>query len=1413
MFKKTKSTLAMTLSAAMVASMVVVPGVASAATGTQLSGKDRYETALKIVQDGWDKSESAVIARGDDLADALSAAPLAYAKGKAPILLTKTNEIPAGVLQELKDLGVKNVYIVGGVGAVSKTVADQLAGQGLTITRVQGDDRYETSLAVAKEAFGAAPADVVIANGLAYADALSVSSIAASKGMPILLVDHSKLSAEQSTYIAGKSVYAVGGEGVLNADVVSVTKATRLAGADRYSTNAAVLAKFDFDYTKLYIAKGTPANLVDSLAGSALASKTNSPIVLVDGSNKLDTKLATVVTDKIKDDTAIVRLGGTVAQSTADAVEALKSATNVGELKVSAVSAISASAIKVAFNKAPSDTSKVVIEVKKGTTPVTMVAAWNNANTEATLTGTSNLAEGSYTVNVMDGTTDLGTSTVVITKQKVAKIEILGDTVAVAPTTTVDDKMVPGHGYVSYKVLDQYGVDITSLSLASKSNINWNSSIGSVDASKGLLDIKSYSDTVLLTQYTSTIITAINQDSNISTSSTLKVSLSQGTLSDIKLNKLTNVDDKALTQGNSISKFYLDYTALDISANETKNMTLLEKGLLDSDPSEASKDVIDLYSSNPNLVTAKLVEDPTDSSKGSIEVVTVEGSAAIFADTPIIITAMTKTGKSSSINLTLKKASTLDKIDLSLPAQELAVGDTNVEIPYEAFDQDGNKLTKFKDIVGATSASTELISSHAGLVFTKNADGTLKITIAKVLTGTTVYQIVTKTGKNSMITVKAQDAAASDTLKVDTTSIKQYMQKGVVQMLDFGYDAGGLSINDQYGRAIDLENSNLIGTDTYTVKAVPSVGGIIDNKDADDVNQTVAFMGNQIAIHAVKEGTQTVKFVVYKNGVATDITKTVSFTVVKDEDIVDFESDTVDTMYANETPVAGYGMSTPDVFGKLSTGTLVALADGSIKNGSVNNNSFTKVGTKIIASKITNGSTEATGSYTTTVLVNGEVSTVTTALKSSTVAPIAASVGMDLTATTIGGTTGISMSGDTITLTGNAMVALLSNSNTLYKYNNGVVATHLGNIDFYAKDQYGTKGQTLAYSTLVSNKYSIDSATGKLLLTSGNVTAGDEFNLTVVAASGALKTVKFEVSSNATDVLAVDKAKLTTAVADATTNSTSAVISTDGKDVLNTNKWVTPTEKTTYTDAIALADGIAKNITSTQAQLDDSFTTLGNATTVFNNLKKVGSVVNGAFSITQGKAAVTGVAATGTIAFGTPVLGDKVKVNGTEFKYVTTIVDAATDYTNITELEALVEAVTGVDSVVATTNIELTATPVGIAGNDITLSKTGTGTTTVSGAKLVGGIDTVIAVNEKADLTMAKAFAAGNLEVTVNGVVKTVVVTAGESAIDIATAVSSAFSASVTGYTVASTGTAVVTFTSTASGSNVTDIVVTVVAK
>ncbi|MBU3190325.1 cell wall-binding repeat-containing protein [Clostridium bowmanii] len=1142
MFKKTKNSLAMSLSVAMLATMVTIPQVASAATGTQISGKDRYETALKIVQNGWDKSESAVIARGDDLADALSAAPLAYAKGKAPILLTKTNEIPAGVLQELKDLGVKNVYIVGGVGAVSKTVADQLAGQGLTITRVQGDDRYETSLAVAKEAFGTAPADVVIANGLAYADALSVSSIAASKGMPILLVDHSKLSKEQATYIAGKSVYAVGGEGVLNADVVSATKAVRLGGADRYETNATILSKFDFDYTKLYLAKGTPANLVDSLAGSALASKTNSPIVLVDGSNKLNKKLATVVTDKIKDKTAIVRLGGTVAQSTADAVEALKTAVNVGELKVSSVSATDANTMKVTFNKAVTDTSKIVSTVTQATSPVAVTALWNTANTEVTLTKASKFVAGNYSVKVMNDTTDLGTSTVTIAEQKVSKIEITSTKLGVVNKTV--NNVTTQTGYATYRILDQYGVDITNSALAN--NVQFQTGVGTVDAKKGLLTITPALNLNLMTFTSGIVVTANDTSTGVSTSATLTATSQIGTLSDISITKLVNVDGKVLTAGDPTTVFYADYVATDISGNPTTNYTLMEQGLI------LTGDHM-LTTSSP-YVSAQLVQNPKDSSKGLIKVVT--NSESITLDMPVVITAMTWTGKTSQISTTLKKQAQVDTFTLQAPSDSIASGESKV-IPFTAADQNGVAVTKYNDLVDFVTLS--------GAKFVKNLDGSASVKNDIVYnTGTVsvpaVISASTKTGKFSSITINIQKAVKADTLTLSETELKSTLQAGLgnvagaLQTADFD---GAFTVKDQYGRDIDMLTAT--GTASqYQVKAYSSNNSVIT------AIGTATSEGAGIDVQAIGVGSATVRFDLVdtaNNNTVLD-SKSQTFSVLKDSDIKDYTIDAVakpiyvvngvNTLSAmGVTAQEAAYKANPKVYGTTATGAKVVLRGTPITGATVSNDtdftvfeSTTNVGykaVKVIANALADKSkTEASTTLSVNILgADGAVHTVTTPITSSTVKPAAVSIDISVDSSV----RGITQDGDTVTLkpvTGSYSDLLGS---TLAAFVKETGAKGSQNVYFAPVDQYGKEAQSLSQfitvptGTNVTGTFKVD-ANGNI---TGTANAGDHITVSGTTSNGYVKTMKIVFGGTpAAETEAAKIAAATTSVDTAVNSKTNA---------------------------------------------------------------------------------------------------------------------------------------------------------------------------------------------------------------------------------------------------------------------------------
>lgn len=339
MYRKTRKLLAVVLTLAMMLTAMAFTTVASAATGTALTGTDRYATAIKIAKQGWTQSDTVVIARGDELADALSAASL-----NAPILLTETGKLPTGVLDEVKALAPKTIYIVGGTGAVSTDVETALKAVA-PVTRLWGTDRVATSVEVAKKV--SSPSAYVLASATSYADALSVSPVAAAKGMPVLLVLNNKLSDAEKTLISGKTVYAVGGTGVISDAVVTAASATRVAGANRYETNAAILKQFAPDYSKIYLARGTDKNLVDALAGSTLAAKGSNPIVLVDGTDTLNSKVSDVIKANVKSDSAEVLLGA-VTSKAADAVEALKPQ----DLVVSSVTPINAKELTMTFNQA-----------------------------------------------------------------------------------------------------------------------------------------------------------------------------------------------------------------------------------------------------------------------------------------------------------------------------------------------------------------------------------------------------------------------------------------------------------------------------------------------------------------------------------------------------------------------------------------------------------------------------------------------------------------------------------------------------------------------------------------------------------------------------------------------------------------------------------------------------------------------------------------------------------------------------------------------------------------------------------------------------------------------------------------------------------------------------------------------------
>ncbi len=248
----------------------------------RISGDDRYKTSIKISQNGWEKSDTVIIAEGNGFADALAGVPLAH-KTNAPVLLTLKNKLYQETLEEIKRLDASKVIILGGSSAISDSVVKELQKNNLKVERIAGKDRFETA---AKIAFKVAPAGInkaTIVNGLDFPDALSVASHAAKEGLPILLTQKNvmpKVTKDAINRLGVTETILVGGPAVISKKVEnSLPWTTRLDGKDRYETNVSVANYFGVKSKYAYIATGK--TYADALTGAVLSAKNDSAVILV----------------------------------------------------------------------------------------------------------------------------------------------------------------------------------------------------------------------------------------------------------------------------------------------------------------------------------------------------------------------------------------------------------------------------------------------------------------------------------------------------------------------------------------------------------------------------------------------------------------------------------------------------------------------------------------------------------------------------------------------------------------------------------------------------------------------------------------------------------------------------------------------------------------------------------------------------------------------------------------------------------------------------------------------------------------------------------------------------------------------------------------------------------------------------
>ena len=258
----------------------------------RLSGSNRYATAADISKNTFESANTVVIASGEDYADALAGVPYAKSIG-APILLTTKDKLPSETLAEIKGIGAKKAVILGGTGAVSDNVIKELESNGLKTERISGSSRYATAANIAEKT-NSAPDEVFFVAGTSYADALSISSVAAIKNAPVIYINKDgDINADTAKYLAKLkakncvyNTYFIGGKGAISDEIMKKVcdllgaNNNRISGKNRYETCIEINHWFRNLFAKGTACLATGTNFPDALAGGVFAANKYAPLIL-----------------------------------------------------------------------------------------------------------------------------------------------------------------------------------------------------------------------------------------------------------------------------------------------------------------------------------------------------------------------------------------------------------------------------------------------------------------------------------------------------------------------------------------------------------------------------------------------------------------------------------------------------------------------------------------------------------------------------------------------------------------------------------------------------------------------------------------------------------------------------------------------------------------------------------------------------------------------------------------------------------------------------------------------------------------------------------------------------------------------------------------------------------------------------
>ena len=220
----------------------------------RLFGANRYATAAAIAKSlgagevgSVSGNKTAIVASGEEFADALAGGPMSY-DSRLPTLLTRSTTLPSETDSALTDLSIKHVIILGGTTRITPAVQTQIESKGITTERLAGATRFATAVKIATfetTTLKFVKEHVNLGRGDFFADPLAGGPHGGAEAAPILLAESpDRLGNDANGYFQDNSdtissIDGFGGTAALSDGVLADAKSSSTCTPPSTSTTAA----------------------------------------------------------------------------------------------------------------------------------------------------------------------------------------------------------------------------------------------------------------------------------------------------------------------------------------------------------------------------------------------------------------------------------------------------------------------------------------------------------------------------------------------------------------------------------------------------------------------------------------------------------------------------------------------------------------------------------------------------------------------------------------------------------------------------------------------------------------------------------------------------------------------------------------------------------------------------------------------------------------------------------------------------------------------------------------------------------------------------------------------------------------------------------------------------------------------